>query len=284
MERLARQPAAIWLTTSDSLDDRLTNVIARSSRDGSVPVLVVYNIQDRDCGQYSAGGVKSVEDYQRFVDDLADRIGDNKAIVVLEPDAVANLAGRKAGECLDEVGRDGQYRSLAYAAKRLGGLPAATVYIDAGHSGWVQDLQKLAGVLDRAGIAVTDGFSLNVSNFQPTDESVAYGRRLSERLNGKHFVVDTSRNGNGVYDNPKRPDYGWCNPPGRALGHYPTTKTGEPSVDAYLYIKAPGESDGQDPDKLKCFDGPKAGQWWPEYALGLVQRWPQRLQPAEPER
>ena len=35
---------------------------------------------------------------------------------------------------------------------------------------------------------------------------------------------------------------------------------------AYLWVKRPGESDGP------CNGGPSAGQWWPEYALGLAQR------------
>ena len=57
----------------------------------------------------------------------------------------------------------------------------------------------------------------------------------------------------------------WCNPPGRALGETPTTKTGNPRVDAYLWVKRPGESDGA------CGRGaPAAGQWWPQYALELA--------------
>jgi endoglucanase len=75
-----------------------------------------------------------------------------------------------------------------------------------------------------------------------------------------HFVIDTSRNGKG----PKGTR--WCNPPGRGLGAPPTTETGNPLVDAFLWIKTPGESDGE------CNGAPKAGQWWPRYALGLARR------------
>ena len=35
-----------------------------------------------------------------------------------------------------------------------------------------------------------------------------------------------------------------------------------PLVDAFLWIKTPGESDGT------CSGGPAAGKWWGEYALG----------------
>ncbi|MFI2791482.1 glycoside hydrolase family 6 protein, partial [Kitasatospora sp. NPDC018614] len=45
----------------------------------------------------------------------------------------------------------------------------------------------------------------------------------------------------------------------------PTTRTADPLVDAYLWIKRPGESDGT------CKGGPKAGQWWETYALELAR-------------
>lgn len=75
-----------------------------------------------------------------------------------------------------------------------------------------------------------------------------------------HFVIDTSRNGQGP-----APDDAWCNPPGQGLGIPPTTDTTSPLVDAYLWIKDPGQSDGT------CNGGPAAGTFWPSYALGLAQ-------------
>jgi endoglucanase len=97
--------------------------------------------------------------------------------------------------------------------------------------------------------------ALNVSNFRATDELVAYGTEI-----GLPFVIDTSRNGQG----PKGTR--WCNPPGRGLGALPTTETGNPLIHAFLWIKTPGESDGE------CRGAPKAGRWWPRYALGLARR------------
>ena len=72
---------------------------------------------------------------------------------------------------------------------------------------------------------------------------------------GKHFLIDTSRNGLGTTE--------WCNPRGQALGVTPTTNTGHPLVDAFLWIKQPGESDGT------CGGGPRAGNWWTDIALEL---------------
>ncbi len=74
-------------------------------------------------------------------------------------------------------------------------------------------------------------------------------------------VIDTSRNGNGSATGGE-----WCNPAGRALGNTPSVSSGQPLIDAYLWIKAPGESDGT------CNGGPSAGGWWADYALGLAQR------------
>jgi len=90
---------------------------------------------------------------------------------------------------------------------------------------------------------------------------------VTAALDGKHFVVDTSRNGNGRPDGDTI-DGGpaFCNPPGRAIGQLPTTKTGDPLVDAFLWIKTPGESDGA------CNGAPAAGTWMPDYALGLASR------------
>lgn len=97
-----------------------------------------------------------------------------------------------------------------------------------------------------------------------------------------HFVIDTSRNGQGPWTPPagRYPDpQDWCNPPGRGLGARPTSRTNHPLVDALLWIKVPGESDGQcsrglgngvvDPEWGRV--DPPAGQWFPEQALQLVQ-------------
>src|SRR5207244_11557401 len=54
------------------------------------------------------------------------------------------------------------------------------------------------------------------------------------------IFIDTSRNGNGPADG----ELYWCNPSGRALGVAPTTATGNGHIDAFLWVKRPGDSDG----------------------------------------
>jgi endoglucanase len=98
-----------------------------------------------------------------------------------------------------------------------------------------------------------------------------------------HFVVDTGRNGVGPWQPPTSyPDpQDWCNPPDRGLGYQPTANTGQSLIDAYLWVKIPGESDGEctrglgpagttvDPE-WGLID-PAAGQWFPDMALDLAQ-------------
>ncbi len=72
--------------------------------------------------------------------------------------------------------------------------PTIGVYIDAGHPGWAKP-DKIAYRLTQAGIEQADGFALNISNFQPLAANVEYGTAISDLLAGKHFIVDTSRNG-----------------------------------------------------------------------------------------
>ena len=98
-----------------------------------------------------------------------------------------------------------------------------------------------------------------------------------------HFVVDTSRNGRGPWTPPAGlyPDpQDWCNPPGRGLGIRPTTATGDPLADAFLWVKVPGESDGQCSRGLTDRGGvdpewgivdPAAGDWFPQQALELAR-------------
>ena len=136
-----------------------------------------------------------------------------------------------------------------------------------GLSSWMP-AKVAAERLKKAGIDKAQGFALNTSNYRATDELIAYGKEISAMVGGKHFVIDTSRNGNGPLELPEGEDAGekaWCNPPGRALGSPPTTQTADPLCDAYLWLKKPGESDGE------CNGGPKAGEWWQEQALELAR-------------
>lgn len=252
MNRIAQGGAAVWLGNwNGDVQADTRNVVSNAASANQVPVLVAYNIPGRDCGQYSAGGASGGDAYRSWIRSVASGIGSNRAIVVLEPDALAQI------DCLSSSLQSDRLALLADAVSVLSAHSGVSVYLDAGHSGWV-DASTMATRLRSAGVAGARGFSLNVSNFMTTADNVAYGEQLSSLLGGSHYIIDTSRNGNGSNGQ-------WCNPSGRALGVVPTTNTGTAHGDAFLWVKRPGESDGS------CNGGPGAGQWWPEYALGLAK-------------
>jgi endoglucanase len=141
-----------------------------------------------------------------------------------------------------------------------------------------------------------------------------YAEHLGDAVATTRFVIDTSRNGQGPNDmsafaNPpfdqsaavvaKLASGNWCNPPNSGVGPRPTTHTGTPLLDAYLWVKTPGQSDGQcdaaggvrawdygvftqpgwptTPADQQVFDplwganDPAAGTWFPQQALQLAQ-------------
>ncbi|MHC3819323.1 glycoside hydrolase family 6 protein [Streptomyces sp. DT9] len=258
VRRIARQPVGEWIGP-DNPEAEAKGFTQAAQKAGREALLVLYNIPHRDCGQFSKGGAADGNAYRSWLEGVAKGIGDRGATVVLEPDAVLHLVDG----CTPQEFHEERYDLLKGAVERLKKLPGTKVYLDAGNAGW-HTPDALFQPLRQAGIDAADGFAVNVSNFQTTEVSKDFGKRLSAKVGGKPFVIDTSRNGNGPYTGGD-PAKSWCNPPGRALGETPTTSTGDELVDAYLWIKRPGESDGD------CRGGPKAGDWWPEYALGLAR-------------
>jgi len=153
-----------------------------------------------------------------------------------------------------------------------------------------------------------------------TDLQAAFQSRGCNAPNTCGMLIDTSRNGWGGPNRPtsaststdlntfvnqsridRRPHRGgWCNQAGAGIGERPTANTGIPGVDAFVWVKPPGESDGVsepgivDPtDPNKKFDpmcdpngqsrynsayptnalpnAPHAGRWFPEQFAQLVQ-------------
>ena len=252
MDRIASQPVAQWLGGWNvDIGRDVADAVSRITGSRALPVFVAYNIPGRDCGQYSAGGANGSNAYKAWIRDFANGLGNRKAVVILEPDALAGMS------CLSQPLQQ-ERLNLIHDAVRVLKAHGAAVYIDAGHARWVAP-PEIANRLNRAGIADADGFSLNISNFLANSVNIAYGTEVSKRVGGKHFIIDTSRNGQGATSAGN-----WCNPTGQRVGPAPTTRTGNPLVDAFLWIKTPGESDGT------CGGGPAAGKWWAEYALGLA--------------
>jgi len=143
---------------------------------------------------------------------------------------------------------------------------------------------KIADLLGEwTGVALSNYGVWSDESDDPALNTSGINLRYQGVVGTTHFVIDTSRNGLGPWAPPAGvyPDaQDWCNPPDRGAGLRPTLDAGVPLLDAYLWIKIPGESDGQctrglgptgttDPEWGQV--DPAAGQWFPAMALDLAR-------------
>lgn len=255
-EYLAAQPTAYWLTPEiDPIGEvgaRVLNLAQEAREQKASLAIVVYGLPERDCGaEHSAGGLDDA-DYDTWTTEIGRALAsikDVRKIVVLEPDSLA-----LAPECGNVDARAVQLRD---AVGRVTGLDT-WVYLDGGHSNW-RSAADMAALIQKVGVGDrVRGFALNVSNFNSTVDEFAYAHEVARILGSGHALIDTSRNGAGPAGS------NWCNPPGRLIGDAGGTY-GDDVVDTNLWIKPPGESDGQ------CNGGPVAGAWWPPASVELTR-------------
>jgi endoglucanase len=255
---IAERPAAKWFGDwSGDITSAVSGYVGAAATAGKLPVIVAYDIYDRDCNGASSGGAASPDAYRTWIAGFAAGIGDRPAVVVVEPDALAQL------DCLpSDTDRQNRLDLLKYATQQLAAAPNARSYLDAGNANWIA-ADTMAQRLDAGGVSAVRGFAVNVSNFYTTDQSTAYSASVNASLSSRYgytrqFVVDTSRNGNGSNGE-------WCNPAGRELGT-PSTTGGTGGAELLLWIKDPGDSDGP------CGTAPStpAGTFSPDLATNLI--------------
>src|SRR5690606_8509419 len=97
-----------------------------------------YHIPNRDCAGPGSGAA-SAEAYDAFIDGMIAALGPVKAVVILEPDAVAMDCFNPARAAL-----------LKRTVRRLT-LAGHHVYLDAGHPKW-RSTREMAGRLLQAGV------------------------------------------------------------------------------------------------------------------------------------
>ncbi|HEY1985359.1 MAG TPA: glycoside hydrolase family 6 protein [Terracidiphilus sp.] len=331
-------PQAVWLTsgTPAQVSATVATTLSEANRERALPVFVLYNIPGRDCGSYSAGGAQNTAAYEAWIDAVAAAIGARKAMIILEPDALANLpsdCGYDPTQVNIPQATADRYTQINYAVTKLETGAQTLVYLDAGNSHW-QAVPNMAARLVQAGVQQAQGFFTNVSNFNLNSyeskydtwvsECIAFGNdpeeggwrlghysycasqyyspfgpvdpnniatwgytdqwyqaNMGTAVAATHFVVDTSRNGQGPlnasiyglapYDQPAGvvqtlTNGSWCNPPGRGLGTHPTANTGVPLLDAFVWVKTPGQSDGT------CDSAGGARAW--DYSIYTQSGWP----------
>ena len=317
IKKVATFPTALWMDRIEAvkmLPGWLEAAKAQSKKSGKpvVPVIVVYDLPNRDCSAKASAGELKVEEggEQRYRTEYIDAIAaelakfpELKVAAVVEPDSLPNVATNMNVEhCAKSA--DIYKHSIAYTISKLS-LPNVYLYLDAAHAGWLgwignrekmgqifKDVVEMAGGPDRI-----RGFATNVSNYNalegdwgkklepsnPCGNELDYVDGLTETFakygfENKGVIVDTSRN--GVQET--RTKWGhWCNVKGAGLGERPKVAPRE-HVDAYYWVKPPGDSDGVSDPNAPRFDefcaspdsaenAPQAGQWFTSYFIDLVK-------------
>ena len=245
LKKLANQPVAEWLVANPNVpvSDLAANVsvtLKKSVADQTIPVFVSYAIPDRDLGGQSKGGLDA-RGYKDYLNVISKAIGQAPAIMVVEPDALANVPDPSLGA----EQRSERISLLADALNTFHTNTHTAVYLDAGNSAWrsageMADLLKQVEAQTSHGI---DGISLNVSNFRSDTESRTYAAEIQKAYGKRLYtLIDDSRNGD-----PRAAEFTgqnpWCNPPHQRLGHADTLFDARAAVET-VFIKTPGESDG----------------------------------------
>lgn len=207
MAAMLSTPQAIWFIgdTPDKVQQQVASVTADAAQQQTVPVLVMYNVPGRDCAQYSAGGATTDAAYRAWVDGFVAGLGSAHAVVLVEPDGLANLPsdcpGAYPGQDVSALTAS-RIANISYAAHKVESSdPNSLVYLDAGNSAW-HSIGDMAKRLYGAGVGDVQGFFLNVSNFQYAVNSDYYGTWLSQCLayatpvNSVHKAVASGDYGN----------------------------------------------------------------------------------------
>jgi len=317
LKKMAAMPTAIWLSwikDTKTLPHYLDDAQQQQKAEGKpvVPLFVVYDLPNRDCNAAASAGELAASEggegrYQHeYIDAIAAALAAHpelRVALVLEPDSLANLVTNMENPVCQEAA--GYYkRGIAYAITKLS-MPNVFLYLDAAHAGWLgwpknlvkaipvfKEVMAMAGGADRV-----RGFALNVSNFDsakdptnpprdpagPPNDEIGYAVDLNKALEavgikGKGFLIDTGRNGKA---HVRTSMSNWCNIKGAGLGERPQAAP-VPLVDAYVYIKVPGESDGVADPTAKRFDkncasddaapgAPQAGEMFDSYLIDLLK-------------
>ena len=190
-------PSAVWLDGETSAQAAEGNAgslqadadVARQVRETlfaarlqhAVPIFVAYNVPGRDCSQYSAGGAPTDAAYDAWVGSIKSALGDANAVVLEEPDALANLpsyCGSAYASNFPGITNTTRVDDIRYAVQSLESDPNISLYLDAGNSDW-QNVGGMAETLVAADVQQAQGFFLNVSNYQYDVNSELYGTWVS---------------------------------------------------------------------------------------------------------
>lgn len=232
--QIGSKPIAKWFGPTRLIEADVDALVSLAAAKQQLPVLVTYAIPNRDAGGQSRGGYGSTDEYLAWARGFAAGIGDRPAIVIVEPDAILH------GGVWDSE----RVRALGGIIDAIHAVcPKTWIYLDTTDGRWNPPSMFAARFKQvwEPRKAKIRGYSVNISNHHTETVLREFDRLMQVAGINLPFVYDASRNGKDMGNAD------WCNPPGRKLGVAPIA-AGNPlasiGCDAALWIKVPGESDG----------------------------------------
>lgn len=254
---LSSQNIVTWYSDRDSSATATIQSLLSSCSSSSRVIVAVYGLPNKDCvaGYSTSGGNANANDYANFLNRLTGLMGDRKVLYVLEPDALGLLAN---GGC---AATSGYKANMITAVQKLSVNANADIYLDVGY--WTLAYQSSLTIVitiikELVAAGRIKGIALNTSNYRSTAEMAQLCQAFQNAMGSTAYrcIVDTSRN----FNNPISTE--WCNVGTAGVGTLPTTSTGYSNVEAFIWAKPVGESDGTCNDgshTAESLVGPTAG-------------------------
>ncbi|KAG9855336.1 cellobiohydrolase II, partial [Aureobasidium melanogenum] len=308
----------VWLDTAakvPTMDTYLSNIEklnAAGSGPETIGAFVVYDLPNRDCAALASNGELTVANdgltkYKAYIDSIAAIVkkhSSTKIALVIEPDSLGNLVtNANVAKC--QEAHDNYISGVEYAIKTLD-FDNVAMYLDGGHGGWLgwpanigPAADLFASIYTAAGKPkAVRGIATDVSNYNayqlatapsytqsnPNFDEQRYVNALAPLLTAQgfpaHFIIDQGRS--GVQPTSQLQQGDWCNVINTGFGIRPTTTTGDPLVDAIVWVKPGGESDGTSDSTSPRYDAhcgyadalkpaPEAGTWFQAYFEQLLK-------------
>ncbi|KAF5662728.1 endoglucanase type b [Fusarium heterosporum] len=314
--KVADVPSFQWMDSFDHIslmEDTLADIRKANKAGGNYAgQFVVYDLPERDCAAAASNGEYSLDNdgknkykaYIAKIKGILQTYSDIRIILIIEPDSLANMVTNLSTPKCAKA--ESAYKELTiYAVKELN-LPNITMYLDAGHGGWLgwpanlpPAAQLYANIYKDAGKpSRLRGLVTNVANYNawklsskpdytesnPNYDEQKYIHALSPLLeqegwpNAK-FLIDQGRSGKQPTGQKAWGD--WCNAKGTGFGLRPSPNTGDALADAFVWVKPGGESDGTSDTSAARYDyhcgyddavkpAPEAGTWFQAYFEQLL--------------
>ncbi|KAG6314143.1 Exoglucanase 2 [Claviceps purpurea] len=316
-EKVAKTPAFYWmdsLSKTPVMKKMLADIREANRKGGNYAgQFVVYDLPDRDCAAAASSGEFTIRNngvakYKNYIDTIRKIVlaySDVRIMLIIEPDSLSNMVTNlNIAKC--SKAKSAYLEGVNYALRQLN-LPNVAMYLDAGHAGWLgwpanQDsaAQLFAKVYKDAGSPSSlRGLVTNVANYNGWDTATPpryttgnaiydekhYIHALSPLLErhgwaGARFITDQGRAGRQPTGQTSWSH--WCNAKGTGFGLRPSANTGDALLDAFVWVKPGGESDGTSKASSRRYDyhcgfedalkpAPEAGEWFHEHFVQLLR-------------